>query len=114
MSDNRYYVNSLNWYKYTSLTNYDTLHGQEGVAADDGTSRLEGMLIAYGDDSSDRKKATVFSVAVVLGASDQWGPFKALGKSGTGGFRSMLQIASLDGVTTVVWIEMYGFGSTAT
>lgn len=34
------------------------------------------MLVAYGGDSADSKKQTVFSVAIVVGSSDQWRRFK--------------------------------------
>jgi hypothetical protein len=46
--------------------------------------RLQAMLIAYGDDSSDSKKATVFSVGIVLGSHAQWARFKPTWESRNG------------------------------
>jgi hypothetical protein len=68
----------LKWCKYTSLTEGGRL--DQGDRRDSGEypARLHGMLIAYGDDSSDKKKSTVFSVAVVLGSRAQWRHFKPL------------------------------------
>lgn len=38
--------------------------------------RLTGVIVAYGDDSSDRQKQTVFAVGILLGSGEQWANFK--------------------------------------
>lgn len=47
--------------------------------------RLVAMLIAYGDDSSDRTRSTVFAVGMLIGTQDQWDRFKLEWDERTGG-----------------------------
>ena len=54
----------------------DSSAGESGDHQQSG-QRLEAVLVAYGDDSADSRKETVFSVGVVLGSPAQWVKFKS-------------------------------------